>query len=99
MLSGRMVDAYSNIQTLRLFGRDEENDRYMRAGFDIFQETIIRFTRLLTAVRASMSLLSGVMIVSMAALSIHLWLNGLISSGAVAFTLALVLRLNFLLAA
>ncbi|WP_377289000.1 ABC transporter ATP-binding protein [Rhizobium sp. SG2393] len=97
MLSGRMVDAYSNIQTLRLFGRDEENDRYMRAGFDIFQETIIRFTRLLTAVRASMSLLSGVMIVSMAALSIHLWLSGLVTSGAVAFTMALVLRLNFLL--
>jgi ATP-binding cassette, subfamily B, multidrug efflux pump len=33
----------------------------------------------------------------MAALCIHLWLDGRISSGAVAFTLALVLRLNFLL--
>ncbi len=35
MLNGRMVDAYSNIQTLKLFARDEENDRYMRQGFDI----------------------------------------------------------------
>ena len=97
MLSGRMVDAYSNIQTLRLFGRDEANDRYMREGFEVFQNTTLMFTRFITGVRASMALLSGVMITSMAALCIHLWLDGRISSGAVAFTLALVLRLNFLL--
>ncbi|RWX78641.1 ABC transporter ATP-binding protein [Neorhizobium lilium] len=97
MLSGRMVDAYSNIQTLRLFGRDEANDRYMRQGFEVYQDTLIMFTRFITGVRASMALLSGVMITSMAALCIHLWLSGKISAGAVAFTLALVLRLNFLL--
>lgn len=97
MLSGRMVDAYSNIQTLRLFGRDDANDRYMRQGFDIFQTSTMKFTRFITGVRASMALLSGVMITSMAALCIDLWLSGKISSGAVAFTLALVLRLNFLL--
>lgn len=97
MLNGRMVDSYSNIQTLRLFGRDEMNDRYMREGFDTFQSTTTMFTRFITGVRASMALLSGIMITSMAALCIHLWLDGRISSGAVAFTLALVLRLNFLL--
>lgn len=97
MLSGRMVDAYSNIQTLKLFGRDEANDRYMQQGFETYQTTLIMFTRFITGVRASMALLSGIMITTMAALCIHLWLSGLISSGAVAFTLALVLRLNFLL--
>ncbi|TCL74749.1 ABC transporter ATP-binding protein [Rhizobium sp. BK251] len=97
MLSGRMVDAYSNIQTLKLFARAEENDRYMRQGFDIYHETQLRFTRFITGVRASMALLSGIMIVTMSGLSIHLWLAGQVSSGAVAFTLALVLRLNFLL--
>ncbi len=97
MLNGRMVDAYSNIQTLRLFGRADANDRYMRQGFDTFQRTTMTFTRFITGVRASMALLSGIMITSMAALCIDLWLSGKISSGAVAFTLALVLRLNFLL--
>ena len=97
MLNGRMVDAYSNIQTLKLFATDEETDRYMRQGFDLYQETVLRFTRFITGVRASMALLSGLMIVMMAGLSVHLWLQGLISSGAVAFSLALVLRLNFLL--
>jgi len=97
MINGRMVDAYSNIQTLKLFARDEESDRYMRQGFDFYQHTVLRFTRFITGVRASMALLSGIMIVTMAGLSVHLWLAGLISSGAVAFSLALVLRLNFLL--
>jgi len=97
MLNGRMVDSYSNIQTLKLFARDEESDRYMRQGFDMYQETVLRFTRFITGVRASMALLSGLMIVTMAGLSVDLWLRGLISSGAVAFSLALVLRLNFLL--
>ena len=45
MLSGRMVDAYSNIQTLKLFGRDEANDRYMEQGFETYQTTLIMFTR------------------------------------------------------
>lgn len=97
MLNGRMVDSYSNIQTLKLFGREEENDRYIRDGFDQFQNAIIPFTRNLTAVRASLSLLSGFMIAAIAVLSIHLWLLGSITSGAVTFTLGLVLRLNFLL--
>ena len=85
------------MQTLKLFARDEESDRYMRQGFDIYQDTVLRFTRFITGVRASMALLSGLMIVTMAGLSVDLWLRGLVSSGAVAFSLALVLRLNFLL--
>lgn len=96
-LTGRMVDVFSNIMTLRLFSRDADNDRYMRQGFENTQITQMQFTRYLTGVRASMALLSGIMICAMAALSIDLWLSQSISSGAVAFTLALVLRLNFLL--
>ncbi|MCF3640707.1 ABC transporter ATP-binding protein/permease [Rhizobium sp. TRM95111] len=97
MLSGRLVDAYSNIQTLKLFGRDDVNDGYVRGGFEIYQDAILRFTRFLTGVRASMALLSGIMIATMAVLCVHLWLQSAISSGAVAFTMALVLRMNFLL--
>ncbi len=97
LLNGRIVDAYSNIQTLKLFARDEESDRYMLNGFNTYQDTVLQFTRFITGVRASMALLSGLMIVTMAGISVDLWLRGLISSGGVAFSLTLVLRLNFLL--
>jgi len=96
MLNGRMVDAYANIQTLKLFGREEQNDDYIRKGFDRFQAAVMPFTRLLTGVRSSLALLSGVMITTIAALAIHLWLAGEISTGGVAFTLSMVLRLNML---
>ena len=96
-INGRLVDGYANIQTLKLFGREDENDRYIREGFDQFMDAVIPFTRNLTGVRVSLAMLSGVMIVAIGAMSIDLWLQGEISIGAVAFTLALVLRLSLLL--
>lgn len=97
MLNGRMVDSYSNIQTLKLFGRERQNDHYIRAGFDRFQATLTPFARLLTGVRSSLAMLSGAMILMIGALSVDLWFSGAITAGGVAFTLGLVLRLNMLL--
>lgn len=97
LLNGRLVDSYSNMQTLKLYAKETENDRYVRSGFEHFFKEIIPFLRNLTGVRASLGLLSGVMIVAIAIFAIDLWLVGAISVGAVAFTLALVLRLNMLL--
>jgi ATP-binding cassette, subfamily B, multidrug efflux pump len=97
MLNGRLNDSYANIQTLKLFAREDENDRYIRDGFEIFYGTVVPFTRHLTGVRASLALLSGLMIATVAVLSVGLWLDGEISTGAVAFTLGLVLRLNMML--
>lgn len=97
MLTGRLTDSYSNIQTLKLYAREADNDRYIRDGFNQFIATIIPFTRHLTGVRASLAALSGLMIATIAAFSIDLWLSGAITVGSVAFTLSLVLRLNMLL--
>ncbi|EDQ31508.1 ABC-type multidrug transport system, ATPase and permease component [Hoeflea phototrophica DFL-43] len=96
MLTGRLTDSYSNIQTVKLYARDADNDRYIREGFDQFIGAILPFTRHLTGVRASLAALSGVMIAAIAIFSINLWLAGAISVGSVAFTLSLVLRLNML---
>jgi ATP-binding cassette subfamily B multidrug efflux pump len=97
MLNGRVVDAYSNIQTLKLFGRSEDHDAFILSGFSIFQKSVTRFARFITGVRSSLALLSGIMISTFGALCVDLYLSGQISSGGVAFSLGLVLRLNFLL--
>ena len=39
-LTGRIVDSYSNIQTLKLFGTSDNDDRFVRAGFDHLIEAI-----------------------------------------------------------
>ena len=97
VINGRLVDGFSNIQTLKLFGREDENDRYIHEGFQQFLAALIPFTRNLTGVRVALAALSGLMIVAIGSLSIDLWMRGEISIGAVAFTLALVLRLSLLL--
>jgi ATP-binding cassette subfamily B multidrug efflux pump len=97
MLTGRLTDSYSNVQTLKLFGREEDNDRYIRDGFERFKDAILPFTRYLTSVRSALAFLSGLMITAVGAMTIQLWLDGQITTGAVAFTLGLVLRMNMLL--
>ena len=96
MINGRIVDSYSNIQTLKLFSADGD-DRYIRSGFDIYLGALRPFTRRLTGVRIALTALSGVMITAIAFFAVHLWVEGSITVGAVAFTLSLVLRLNMLL--
>ena len=96
-VQGRLVDGYSNIQTLKLFGSQTRDDAYIREGMDHFIHTMLPFTRGLSGIRISLGATSGVMISAIAAVSIDLWLKGQISTGGVAFTLGLVLRLNMLL--
>ncbi|MDB5622212.1 MAG: multidrug transporter ATP-binding protein, partial [Devosia sp.] len=96
-LNGRIVDSFGNIQTLKLFGSSEEDDRFVRRGFEGFIEAMRSLARTLVGVRSAMGMLSGVAIAGIGALSVHLWTQGLISVGGVAFTLGLVLRLYNLL--
>jgi ATP-binding cassette subfamily B multidrug efflux pump len=96
-LTGRIVDSISNIQTLKLFSSQDEDDRFVRRGFDTFLASMTTLARTLVGVRSAMGMLSGVAIAGIGALAVHLWTQGLVSVGGVAFTLSLVLRLYNLL--
>ncbi|WP_027488288.1 ABC transporter ATP-binding protein [Allorhizobium undicola] len=96
-LNGRLVDSYSNIQTLKLFGREQQNDHYIREGFERYQAALTPFARLITGVRSSLALLSGLMIAVVAVVCMDLWFADAMTAGAIAFTLGLVLRLTMLL--
>jgi len=93
-LNGRVVDSYTNIQTVKLFGQSTDNDEYVREGFSRFLDATLQSGRIFVGLRAAMMLLSGFMIVAIGALSVQLWASQAITVGAVAFTLALALRLN-----
>lgn len=96
-VTGRLVDTYTNIQSVKLFGSSEEESRGARASVETMIAKIRVFTRLLTTIRMIMTLVNGVMIVSIAGLALSIWQDGGISAGHVAFTLSLILRLNILL--
>ncbi|TIT25644.1 MAG: ABC transporter ATP-binding protein, partial [Mesorhizobium sp.] len=72
MINGRIVDSYSNVQTLKLFSADGD-DRYIRSGFDIYLDALRPFTRRLTGVRMALTTLSGIMITAIACFAVYLW--------------------------
>ena len=54
-LTGKIVDAFSNIQMLKLFGTAEGDDRFVRAGFDDYLAAMRRLARTLVGVRSAMA--------------------------------------------
>ena len=92
-LTGRIVDSYANIQTLKLFGTVAGDDAFVRSGYDGFIETVRKLARVLVSVRTSMALLTGGVIIGFGALCIELWLEHVVTVGGVALTMGLVLRL------
>ncbi|MCB1462547.1 MAG: ABC transporter ATP-binding protein [Nitratireductor sp.] len=98
VLSGRMVDGYANIAVVKLHGREAGEEDFVKSAARNMHRDLQKFTRELTGVRMTLSSVSGLIIALIGWLSVDLWLKGEITSGQVAFTLALTLRLNMLLA-
>lgn len=96
-VTGRLVDSYGNIQTLKLFSDAAHEDAGTRAAYRDFLASIRRFTRTLTGMRIAVNLLSGVMLTVIAFLIVSAWQAGTVTTGSVALVLALVLRLQVLL--
>lgn len=94
-VSGRLVDSYSNIETLKLQG-NEGQDEFMLDAMKTHQKAIYPFTRTLTSMRVSLALMNGIVISTVAYIAVDLWLAGQSTLGSVAFVMALVLRLQLL---
>lgn len=96
-VTGRLVDTYTNIQSVKLFGSSKEESRGARVSVEAMIAKLHVFTRLLTTIRMIMTMINGVMIVTIAGTALSIWQDGGISTGHVAFALSLILRLNILL--
>jgi ATP-binding cassette subfamily B multidrug efflux pump len=94
IMTGRVVDAYTNIQTVKLFSHAQRESAYAREGMDGFLGTVHEQMRLVTWFNTCLYLLNSLLLLAVSGLSIWLWLNELISIGALAVALGLVLRLS-----
>lgn len=93
IMTGRVVDSYSNIQTVKLFSHARREAAFAREGMSDFLETVHRMMRLVTSLYGTLYLLNSLLLAAVAAISIWLWLGQAVSIGAVAVALGLVLRL------
>lgn len=92
-MTGRIVDSYSNIQTVKLFSHAQREAAFAKDGMHGFLVTVHRQMRLVTGLYGLLYLLNALLLFSIGWLSIQLWLVEAVSVGAVAVALGLVMRL------
>ncbi|MEC9346351.1 MAG: ABC transporter ATP-binding protein [Pseudomonadota bacterium] len=93
LVTGRVVDSYTNIGTVKMFAHASYEDDYARAGMVDFRRTIYRSMRLTTGLTTAMNVLNTWLIFGVAATGIWLWHDGAITTGAIALAVGLVMRL------
>lgn len=94
VMTGRVVDSYTNISTVKLFSHSARESAYAREGMQQFLDTVHPQMRLATWLYFLVWTSNSLLVFSTAALSIWLWLQGLVTPGAIAIAISLALRLN-----
>jgi ATP-binding cassette subfamily B multidrug efflux pump len=89
LVMGRVVDSYTNILTVKLFGRMRDEDAYVREAMDGHYGAMRRHLRMITRFHFSLTVLNALLLVSTAAIGLTLWGGGTIDAGAVATALPL----------
>ncbi|MRG56638.1 ATP-binding cassette domain-containing protein [Phyllobacterium sp. SYP-B3895] len=93
-MTGRIVDSYTNIATVKLFSHSKREESYAREGMEDFLGTVHRQMRMVTSFHFCLYAMNCLLLFSVGGIAIWLWLDSAISVGAVAVGIGLVLRLN-----
>ena len=88
-LSGRVVDSYTNISTVKLFARPRDEDAFVREAMDELTDAHRDQVRLMTVLGLSLGVSNAAMVVGTAGAAIWLWSDGRILVGTVAMALPL----------
>ncbi|WP_291730325.1 ABC transporter ATP-binding protein [Leisingera sp. F5] len=92
--TGRIVDAYGNIETVKLFAQNQQEQVYALSSLRRLQARYQRFLRMMTTLAFGSIAINGVLILIVVAPAIWLWMRGQVSVGEVAAASALTIRLN-----
>jgi len=93
-MTGRIVDTYTNISTVKLFSHSQRESDYAQSAMDVFLKTVYPQMRMATSLSVSVWVLNILLIFAAATLSIYLWIEGQVSAGAIAVAISLVLRMH-----
>ncbi|HUH84161.1 MAG TPA: ABC transporter ATP-binding protein, partial [Stellaceae bacterium] len=83
-LTGRIVDSYTNILTVKLFARPSEEDAFVRAAVDDHTQLFRRQLRLMTLLGFALTMMNASLLVGTAGVALWLWSEGRISVGGIA---------------
>lgn len=93
-MTGRIVDSYTNIATVKLFSHTQREESYAKDSMGIFLKPVYQQMRLATWLNVTVQTLNYLLVFAIAALAIWLWSHSAITVGAIAIAVSLALRLN-----
>lgn len=93
-MTGRIVDSYTNIQTVKLFSHSQRETAYARDSMSEFLDTVYHQMRLATGLNVSIQTINYLLAFGIAATAIWLWTDSAITVGAIAIAVSLALRIN-----
>ncbi|MFP4305313.1 ABC transporter ATP-binding protein [Rhodosalinus sp.] len=93
-VTGRVVDSYTNIHSVKMFAHHDRELDYAREAIEETRRTFAAEMRIYTIMDVALVALNGLLIVGVVGWAILLWMQGAASVGAVAAATALTLRLN-----
>jgi len=89
MLTGRIVDTYTNILTVKLFARARHEDAYVRDAIAEHTGLFYASLRLNTLFGFTLTTLNAMLVTGTGAIAIALWVHGKVEVGTVAMALPL----------
>ncbi|MEZ9370281.1 ABC transporter ATP-binding protein [Shewanella sp. 10N.286.51.B2] len=93
-MTGRIVDSYTNISTVKLFSHTKQEAEYAQDSMMGFLKTVYGQMRLVTIINVLVQIINYLLAFTIAAVSIWLWADNAITVGAIAIAVSLALRLN-----
>lgn len=93
-MTGRVVDSYTNIATVKLFSHSTREEHWMREGMDGFLQTVYRQMRLSSVQDIALNAINILLVATVTGLGLWLWSSNQVAVGAVAIAVPLALRLN-----
>ncbi len=94
MLNGRIVDSYTNVQTVKLFAHADREDSYAREALADHTAKFLDEMRYITGLNIAVFILNGALMGGTGVLAVWLWMQGGLSLGAIALTTGLAIRIS-----
>ncbi|WP_103257412.1 ABC transporter ATP-binding protein [Tabrizicola aquatica] len=93
-VTGRVVDSYTNIHSVKLFATQDSEINYAKEAIETSRKTFQVEMRIVTKMDMALTFLNGLMILGVGGLALWFWVQGSATIGVVAAAMALVLRIN-----
>ncbi len=93
MLTGRIVDTYTNIVTVKLFARPKDEDAYVRDAIDQHTSRFHRQLRLNTWFALTLISLNAMLVTLTGAFALTLWRYGHVEVGTMAMALPMTIQI------